>query len=177
MDATFNTFLEIIKYILPSIVVAIIAYQLMAKLMEDSQKRLELEIRKSTNHLITPIKLQAYERLILLMERISPPKLIQEYNAANSSALELKNTMIIAIQTEFAHNISQQIYVSNQAWTLAKLVKEEVIDLVSSTFNAVPKDASSIDLSKALVERMIADNKQPTQKAIDFLKAEIRLYF
>jgi hypothetical protein len=177
MDSTFTSFLEIIKYILPSVVVAIIAYQIMVKLMEDSQKRLELDIRKSNNHMITPIKLQAYERFVLLMERISPPKLIQEYNAQGATALELKNTMLIAIQSEFAHNISQQIYVSNQAWTLVKLVKEEVIELISSTYNAIPKDANSIDLSKALVERMISDNSQPTQKAIDFLKAEIRLYF
>lgn len=177
MESSFQAFLEIIKYILPSIVVAIIAYQIMAKLMEDSQKRLELEIRKSNNHLITPIKLQAYERLVLLMERISPPKLIREYNSPQASALDLRNTMIVAVQTEFAHNISQQIYVSNQAWALAKLVKEEVIDLIVSTFNNLEPNASSIDLSKALVDKMIADNKQPTQKAIDFLKAEIRLYF
>jgi hypothetical protein len=177
MESGFVTFLEIIKYILPALVVAIIAYLIMNKLLEDSQKRLELEIRKTNNQLLTPIKLQSYERLILLMERIAPPTLISEYNTPDVSANEIKNTMIIAVNTEFAHNISQQIYISNQAWSLIKLVKEEVIDLISSTYNALPKDASSIDLSKALIDRMIAINSQPTQKAIDFLKAEIRLYF
>jgi hypothetical protein len=177
MDPTLAALLEIIKFLLPSVVVAIIAYLIIGKLLEDSQRRLEYEIRKSNSHLITPIKLQAYERLVLLMERISPPKLIQEYNAANISANELKYTMVVAVQTEFSHNISQQIYISNQAWSLVKVVKEEVIEFINSTYEALPREASGVDLSKAMIDRMIADNNQPTQKIIDFLKAEIRLYF
>lgn len=177
MDSSFALFLEIIKFILPSIVVAVVTYLIVGKLMEDSQKRLEFEIRKANNHMITPVKLQAYERLVLLMERISPPKLIQEYNSQSLSALEFKNIMIVAVQTEFSHNISQQIYISNQAWSLTRLVKEEVLEFINTTFNSLEKDASSIDLSKALIQMMIDKHSQPTQKAIDFLKAEIRLYF
>lgn len=177
MDSSFAIFLDIIKFILPSVVVAIVTYLIVGKLMEDSQKRLEFEIRKSNNHLITPVKLQAYERLVLLLERISPPKLIQEYNSPNLTALELKNIMLVATQTEFSHNISQQIYISNQAWTLTKLVKEEVLEFINATYNNLPPDATSIDLSKSLIQMMIDKNTQPTQKAIDFLKAEIRLYF
>lgn len=177
MDINFNIFLDIIKYIIPSVIVAIIAYQIMVKLIEESQKRLDTEIRKSNNHMLAPRKLQAYERFVLLMERISLPKLIQEYSSKELTAIELKNIMIIAIQSEFAHNISQQIYISNQSWNLIKLVKEEVIEFINSTFNNISKDSSGIDLSKALIERMVSENSQPTQKAIDFLKAEIRLYF
>ncbi|MCK9481563.1 MAG: hypothetical protein M0R38_07380 [Bacteroidia bacterium] len=177
MESVLLILLEIIKFVLPSVVVAVITYLLISKLTDDSQKRLELDIRKSNSVSFTPIKLQAYERLVLLVERISPATLIQEYNSPGLSALELKNILIIAINSEFSHNISQQIYISNQAWAMTKLVKEEVLEFIINTYQHLPKDASGIDLSKAMIDAMIASNLQPTQKAIDFLKAEIRLYF
>ncbi|MCO6495376.1 MAG: hypothetical protein J5I91_06830 [Bacteroidetes bacterium] len=177
MESILQILLEIIKFTLPSVVVAVIAYLLISKLTEDNLKKLDYEIRKANNHTFTPIKLQAYERLVLLMERISPPTLIQEYNNSVLSALELKNIMLVAINTEFSHNISQQIYISNQAWTLTKLVKEEVIEFINLSFNMLAKDATGIELSKIMIDKMIENNSQPTQKAIDFLKAEIRLYF
>lgn len=177
MESALLIFLEIIKFTLPSVVVAVITYLLISKLNEDSQKRLEYEIRKSNAKSFTPIKLQAYERLVLLLERISPPKLIQEYNTPGLSALELKNIMMVATHTEFSHNISQQIYISNQAWTFTKLVKEEVIEFIIQSYNILTPEATGIDLSKIMIDKMIETNSQPTQKAIDFLKAEIRLYF
>lgn len=177
MDPLLLSLLDILKYILPSVVVAVIAYVIMGKLMEDSQSRLELEIRKTTAGTFTPTKLQAYERMILLLERISPPSLIQEYNSSDLTAQELRHTMIIAINAEYSHNLSQQIYISNQAWSLVKIVKEEVIDFINSTFETLPRKSSGIDFSKKMIDKMIEMNTQPTQKAIDFIKAEIRLYF
>jgi phosphopentomutase len=85
--------------------------------------------------------------------------------------------METSVNQEYMHNLSQQIYISNQAWNIIKVVKEEVIQLIHETYEQTSSDSSGIDLSKAIIDKMIADNSIPTSKAIDFLKAEINLYF
>jgi histidinol dehydrogenase len=82
-----------------------------------------------------------------------------------------------SVYQEYNHNLSQQIYISNQAWKIIKVVKEEVIQLIHTTSERLDNDATGVELSKAIIDRMIAENNIPTQKAIDFLKAEINLYF
>lgn len=171
-----SIFLEILKYTIPSIFIIFIAYRVLIKTMDRFYGE-SSDNRACNNNFLTPNKIQAYERLVLLLERISLTRLISEYNTNGLSAFALKNTMILAIECEFNHNISQQIYISNQGWSVIKLAKENVIDIINSTYNNLPIDSSSIDLSKALVQYMVETNNQPTQKAIDFLKGEIRLYF
>ncbi len=177
MDPLLQTFLEILKYIIPSLVVFMVCYVIINKVMEDNIARLQLDIRKESAKFLTPLKLQAYERMILFLERISPQSLINQYMETGSTALGLKHLMEAAVHQEFSHNLSQQIYVSNQAWNIIKVVKEEVIQLLHTTHESLPSNSTGIDYSKAIVDRMIAENKIPTQKAIDFLKAEINLYF
>ncbi len=177
MNPTLSAVLEILKFVIPSLIVAVICYVLISKIMEDYSSRLQMEIRKQNASTLTPLKLQAYERMILFLERISPQHLIQQYMESSSSASGLKHLLESAVQQEFTHNLSQQIYISNQAWNIIKVVKEEVILLLHTTYSTMKPDATGIDYSKALIDKMIAENKIPTQKAIDFLKAEINLYF
>lgn len=177
MDPLLQTLLDIVKYIIPSIVVFLVCYVIINKVMEDHTNRLQLELRKTTASLLTPLKLQAYERMILFLERISPQNLILQYNDGSNSANGLKHLIEAAVNQEYNHNLSQQIYISNQAWNIIKVVKEEVIQLMHTTFSSMKPDATGIEFSKALVDKMIAENRVPTQKAIDFLKAEINLYF
>ena len=177
MDPLLQTLLDIIKYIIPSLVVFLVCYVIINKAMEDHTARLQLELRKTTASLLTPLKLQAYERMILFLERISPQNLIIQYNDGIASANGLKHLMEAAVNQEFNHNLSQQIYVSNQAWNIIKVVKEEVIQLLHTTASSMNANSTGVDYSKAIVDRMMEENRIPTQKAIDFLKAEINLYF
>jgi hypothetical protein len=177
MDLFIQTILEILKYIIPSLVVFMVCYVIINKVMDDNTARLQLEIRKTTASLLTPLKLQAYERMILFLERISPQNLILQYNDGHNSANGLKHLAEAAVNQEFSHNLSQQIYISNQAWNIIRVVKEEVIQLLHTTYESVGYEASGVEFSKAIVDRMISENRIPTQKAIDFLKAEINLYF
>lgn len=177
MDPLIHDVLEILKFIIPSLVVLAVCYVIINKVMEDHQNRLQLEIRKQNASMLTPLKLQAYERMILFLERISPQMLINNYNDGTNTARGLKHLMESAVNQEFMHNLSQQIYISNQAWNIIKVVKEEVIQMIHETYEQMEMDASGVDLSKAIIEKMIADNNLPTIKAIDFLKGEINLYF
>lgn len=177
MDPVLSAVLEIVKFIIPALVVLAITYVIINKVMEDHANRLELEIRKKNASTLTPLKLQAYERMILFLERISPQSLINNYNDGTNSAKGLRHLMEASVYQEYSHNLSQQIYISNQAWNIIKVVKEEVIQLIHVTSERLHQDASGVELSKAIIDRMIQDNSIPTQKAIDFLKAEINLYF
>jgi hypothetical protein len=129
--------------------------------------------------MLTPIKLQAYERMVIFLERISPQYLINQYNEPGSTANGLKHLMESAVHQEFFHNLSQQIYISNQGWNILKVVKEEVILLLHTTYEGLPdkEQATGPVYAKAIIDQMIVENRIPTQKAIDFLKAEINLYF
>ena len=177
MDPLLHDVLEILKFIIPSLVVLAVCYVIINKVMEDHSNRMQLEIRKQNASMLTPLKLQAYERMILFLERISPQTLINNYKDGTNTARGLRHLMETSVNQEYMHNLSQQIYISNQAWNIIKVVKEEVIQLIHETYEQTSSDASGIDLSKAIIDKMIADNSIPTSKAIDFLKAEINLYF
>ena len=176
MDAL-NLFLEILKYILPSIVVFFTSYFLLKNQSDENITKLRLELRQQSQNVISPVKLQAYERLVLFLERISPQQLILSDNQPGISANALKHTMIHHIQQEFNYNLSQQVYISNQAWNVIRVVKEQVIALINNCYTELEETATSTDLSKAMIDKLMLNGEQPTQKAINFLKAEVGLYF
>jgi hypothetical protein len=176
MDAL-NLFLEITKYILPAIVVFFTSYFILKNQSDENLAKIRLELRQQSQNQISPVKLQAYERLVLFLERISPQQLIMSDNQPGISAVALKFTMINHIQQEFNYNLSQQVYISNQAWNVIRVVKEQVITLVNQCATELPETATSTDLSRAIIERLMANGEQPTENAINFLKAEVGLYF
>ncbi|MBS3913093.1 MAG: hypothetical protein KG003_01205 [Bacteroidetes bacterium] len=176
MDAL-NLFLDIIKYVLPAIVVFFTAYFILKNQSDENLSKLRLELRQQSQNQISPVKLQAYERLVLFLERISPQQLILSDNQPGISATALRFTMLGHIQQEFNYNLSQQVYISNQAWNVIRVVKEQVIALINNCASELPESATSTDLSRAIIERLMANGEQPTDKAINFLKAEVGLYF
>ena len=173
----FEIAIDILKYVLPSLIVFFTAYILVGKFLQERENREVRDFRKQPQNLINPLKLQAYERLIMLLESISPQQLISNNNIQGTNVNQAKHLFTEAVNSEYNHNVSQQIYVSPQLWSMIKVVKEEVIDLINSSAEGIAKDGSGVDLCKVIVNRMIESQYQPTQKAIDFLKAEVKLYF
>ncbi|MBI3232919.1 MAG: hypothetical protein HYZ42_02570 [Bacteroidetes bacterium] len=142
---------------------------------EDNKRMLDLRIKNQ--QLFTPLRLQAYERMALLLERITPVNIIQRVSRPGQSALELKQLIINDIQAEFNHNLSQQIYVSHHVWSLTKSVKEQIVQLVNVAYMSLPEDAKGIDLSKTIFSILIERDENPTQKVLDFLNKEVHLIF
>ena len=170
-------FLEILKYILPSLVVFFTAYLLINKFINNDQQKRKLEIILNNQKIITPIKLQAYERLILFLERISAESLIVRIQQQGMTSKQLHIALLSIIRAEFEHNISQQLYITSQAWELVKASKENMIKLINDcAVNTNPK-SSSIELSRTIIEKVMETSKSPTSVAIDFLKKEMNNYF
>jgi len=105
------------------------------------------------------MQLQAYERLILLTDRIALPNLISRTNQQSASAKEMQQMLLQSIKEEFNHNITQQIYVSADAWTAIKNLKEQNMLIINQFANVLPPHATGLDLSKMLLEYLMNDKK------------------
>jgi hypothetical protein len=104
----------------------------------------------------TPLKLQAYERLVLLTERIGLPQLIKRLNSTNLSALEMKTILTENIRQEFEYNTSQQLYVSPISWDAVKNLKEQNIMFINQVYSTMSSTATGTDLNRKLLELMLA---------------------
>jgi hypothetical protein len=172
-----DQFLDILKYIVPSLVVLATAYLLIEKFLENERHQRNMTFRRESQGLTTPIRLQAYERLTLFLERISPSALVMRVHKSGMSAKLLQAELLKAIRTEYEHNLSQQIYVSPGAWDLIKNAKEETIKLVNTAAINVADEASGVDLGKLMLEVTMKVDKLPGDVALDYLKQEARQIF
>lgn len=168
------TISEILKYLLPSIVLYFIAKLIITALMKNEEKKRE-DIKTAGNSQVTlPLRLQAYERLILLLERISPSQVINRVMQPGMTTYHFQLLLVQNIREEFEHNVAQQIYISTAGWTMIKSAKEEIIRLINATSSETDAGAGAGELAKIILERWSQMEQNPVQLAIDQLKAEVR---
>lgn len=172
-----ETFLEILKFSIPAIVVGGVAYLVLKMVLDDNQKRRDWEYRVNNQKVITPLRLQAYERLIVFLERISPDSLIVRSQTSKMSAGRLHRDMIQLVNHEFEHNLSQQLYVSASAWIVIKNAKENTVKFINLVAGKVDAKAPAMELSKAIVDEMMQSGNSAASVAIDYLKKEVQKLF
>ena len=172
-----DTVLEILKYILPSLIVFLTTWYLASGYFRREDKKRSLKLSLNNQNLITPLRLQAYERIILYLERINPENLLMRLNKQGQTCQQLQNELLSTIRAEFEHNLSQQIYISNKAWELLKNAKNSTLQLINETAEKTDKNLPSFNLSKAILENIMAREKNPSSEAILFIKNEINRYF
>lgn len=107
----------------------------------------------------TPFKLAAYERLTLLADRISLPNLINRSNQPGLSVREMQHLLVQTVRQEFDHNITQQIYVSPEAWDAIRNLKEQNLLIINQVASFLPESATGQDLNKALLEMVMQNPK------------------
>lgn len=169
--------LEILKYTLPALIVLITAYLLIKMMIKNDSDRRKKEIILQNQKTITPLRLQAYERAVLLLERISPDSLILRVNKQGMTSQKLQQEMLSAIRAEFEHNLSQQIYMSPQAWEVMKNAKINTVKLINTTASEEKPNSPAIEFSTHLLEKVMDMEKSPTQAAIEFIKQEFNTLF
>ncbi len=103
------------------------------------------------------LRLQAYERLVLLAERIALPSLITRIPAGDFTVRQMQAVLIDQIKTEFDYNLSQQIYVAPTAWQAVSNLKEQNIYIINQVANSLPPDAKGAELSRRIVDLLNAD--------------------
>ena len=125
-----------------------------------------------------PLKLQAYERLVVYLERINPNTMVVRVNRNGMNAQQLHMELIKTIKTEYEHNLSQQIYVGYGSWELVKTAKEELIKLINISSSKVSHDAPSNELAMMILNIAAnLDKKLPNEVALEYIKKEVSQIF
>ena len=170
-----QNFLLLLTGLMTSVIVFLTAYFLLKRFLEDAQKQKLLELKFKSKELITPIRLQAYERLAMYLERINPNSLIMRMNNSSLTVSLYQTLLVNTIRNEFEHNLSQQVYVSHQVWESLKMAKEETIRIINLSAARLSPMAPSIELSSKILE--ISATEIPSDKALKMLKDEIQMFY
>jgi hypothetical protein len=164
---------DILKITIPALIVFITAWILLRNMIRNDQDRRRQEIILQGSRAVTPIKLQAYERIVLFLERVSLESLLVRVSTPDMTAGQLQSALLSAIRSEFEHNLSQQIYMSPQAWEVVKNARSSTVKMINSEAEKTKENKPGIELSKQLLSRVMELEKEPTRVAIDYLKAEV----
>jgi hypothetical protein len=177
MGNDLTSFWEILKIVLPALIVFLTAYFLFRDMLDNAQKQRELEFRISNSRKVTPVRLQAYERLALLLERISPQSLLLRVSPHDHTAADYHQQLLSHIRQEFEHNFSQQIYVSPLLWETIRRAREDLIGVINKSAEEVDHKAPALLLSKKIIENYIEEENQVIVIAMNELKREIGKMF
>lgn len=170
--------LELLKYTLPALVVALVVYIMLKNQADNSYKLKLLQLKNKNSKELVPVKLQAYERLTLFVHRTSPESIFPRLTKPGMTAQELKNAIISAIHQEFEHNITQQVYVSNGVWNAIVAYKNTLANVVNDKAKQLDKSATAYDLGKAVIESYINDEGLLSANQIsDIIKQEVKSIF
>jgi hypothetical protein len=171
-----DLFFELLKILLPSVVVFLATYYIL-KLQH--QKELDIkkqEIRAAGSKDIFTLRMQAYERLILFLERINPQNMLMRLDKTGKSSIDLQLEILSNIRAEYEHNISQQLYISPEAWQLVNTAKEETIKFLNLCKEQLSENENALGYSKYVMAKSI-NTTAPTYHAVMFLKKEAQRLF
>lgn len=174
--------LYVIIIVLVVVILATIAltgylyYCLTKRFFDNQQKMQMLQMRidehRETLKLLTPLRLQAYERMALFLERINPEGLVLRCYQPGMDTKLLQGVMTKTIRDEWDHNLSQQVYISSDVWGRIRQAKDEMIGIVNSAAITIPSDADSIRLASNIFAT-VASAQLPTTAALESLKQEM----
>ncbi len=168
---------QILVAVLPSIVVFLTAFYLIKQMVNAQAAARITEVRKDDHKHILPLRLQAYERLALFAERISPGALVLRVHKGNMSSRMFHAELVATIREEFEHNVTQQIYVSDKAWVKVKQAKEETIRLINLSYEQTGDSPSGTELSRHIFENMTRLTHTPSQECLVVIKEDVRRLF
>jgi hypothetical protein len=168
---------EVIRYTVPSLVVFGTAYYLLKMFLDKEAEKVQMQMRLDVQKITLPVRMQAYERLVLLLERIEPAGLLVRSNSPGMSASQLQSALIQNIRSEFEHNLSQQLYVSTKAWEMVRNAREETIKRINTAAMKLTPDATATDLASLILINDIDSEQSAVKAALDLLKAEARNNF
>jgi len=172
-----DALLQLLFVLIPASVVLYAVYLIVRSFIQKEIELRKLEVRSRSIETVLPSRLQAYERMALFLERVTPHNLLVRLNTAAMPAREFHQLLLQEIRNEYNHNVSQQVYMSIEVWNTIKGAKEDLIVTINECANDLGKEASSLDLAKKIFERTIHKGVDPIAHALDELKREIQRTF
>src|SRR5690554_2096991 len=180
MQSYFNK-MEYIAYIIvaliPALAVVYIVDVFLKKQNEREITNLNVDLKKERQKFFLEPRMEAYQRIVLLLERINPQSLIMRFHDSKKSAIMLQTELLSNIRSEFDHNVAQQIFISTSAWEMVKKSKEETIKIINVAAQSLDEKANSTELSNKVFEIIGELDELPTEITIKLLKEELQRLF
>lgn len=167
-----NMLIETLKMIAPALIVGLLAYYFFDGFIKNEDGRRRFLLQKDSQADALPIKLQAYERLTLFLERIKPGQLLVRTIPQTETKSEYEQLLIMTIEQEFEHNLSQQIYLSDELWNIIKSAKNGTIQIIRQT--STKEDITSATQLRESILQDLIDKTPPSVVALEYLKKEIK---
>ena len=169
MDTT--KIIELASYTLPAIVTGLVAYNLFNSYFKDQQNTRRWLLQKDNRKDTLPLRLQAYERMALYMERINPSQLLIRITPISDDKNEYANYVIAQVEQEFEHNLAQQIYISDECWSIITTAKNATIQMMRlATKNEKVNNAHQL---REVVLSDLLEKTSPSNAALAFIKNEV----
>lgn len=168
---------DLAKIIIPAGIVLYAMFLTVKTMLQKQNEGKLIEIKAKNKEIVLPIRLQAYERMSLFLERISPDQIIKRVQKNDMNVAELQYLLLNEIREEFNHNLSQQVYMSDEAWKIIKNAKEELIMVVNQSAKELDPEAKSIELVKKIYEESLEKKIDSIEYGLSFLKNEIQQEF
>lgn len=163
---------QVLTYTIPIVLIILACGVVMHINNKNQEKKRNYELRKLSQKEISPIRMQAYERLALLLERTTPEHMLLDTNIHEMNTAQLQQHLLQTIRREFDFNMSQQIYVSNEVWNKIMLARNEMMAFVNGVAMQLPKDSTTFAYAKTLIEAYSSNGATPHEGALEALKEE-----
>ena len=163
-----------LDFILPAVLVMMLAVYMLNKVLNHDHTRRVFEYKKSVAKEMVPLRMQAYERLALFLERMQPSNLLLRVQKPNMKSSMLHVVLLKTIRSEFDHNMSQQVYVSDAAWQLINKGKDQLIGVINQNVTSVSPDSDATEFGKLIIEASLEQQKWFIDEALVLLKEELR---
>ena len=163
--------IELLSYTLPAIVTGSVAYYFFLLHTKNEQERRRYLLAKESQKDLLPLRLQAYERMVLFLERINLSKLLVRISPISQDKNDYANFVIAQIEQEFDHNLAQQIYMSDECWMVITTTKNTTIQMIRKASNN-EKLENANQLRESILNDLL-DNQSPRNTALVYLKKEV----
>ncbi|MCX7549868.1 hypothetical protein [Xanthomarina sp. F2636L] len=163
--------IDLFMFAIPTLITGLIAYYFFKEHTKNEDGRRRFLLHKDMQVNTMPLRLQAYERMALFLERITPSKLLIRISPNSSNKEDYEALIIAAIEQEFDHNLSQQIYLSDDCWNIITAAKNATIQLIRKA-SLLEKTDTSNKLREVILTEMM-EKRAPSDAALSFIKQEV----
>lgn len=168
---------DLVFLLVPVIILVTGAWLYIKYYLKMEREKINTRQKSKNINLITPLRLQAYERIILLLERMEPAQLVIRNIIPGQTSLQLQQSLTSNIRDEFDHNLSQQLYISSESWNKIKNARETTIAKINEAGSKVSSDSPATDLAAIIFELDMQKEFISLSKALEFVKSEARILF
>ncbi|MGB1211652.1 MAG: hypothetical protein ACPG41_09520 [Lacinutrix venerupis] len=163
--------LNLLMYAIPSLIVGALAFLFFREHIENEDNRRKFLMLKELKKDSLPMRLQAYERFSLFLERISPNKLLTRVSPVSNSKDDYEALLIASIEQEFEHNLSQQIYVTDNCWSIINASKSATVQLIRKA--AMSDKVDSANKLREIILTDMMDKTPPSSAGLSYIKQEV----